>query len=121
MSKPSPPNSFVRHVVDRTGPYSKITDKARKELLQKLVKEDNTPSIKSLPDSPGKTRLLEKYKKVKTYLKWHLNNDYPESSDTKLVNTQSGGKRRKRRKSHRRKRTRKRSKSRKKSRRRRKR
>ena len=43
MSKPSPPNSFVRHVVDRTGPYSKITDKARKELLQKLVKEDNTP------------------------------------------------------------------------------
>ena len=103
MSKPIPPNSFVRHVVDRTGPYSKITDKSRKELLQKLVKEDNTPSIKSLPDSPGKTRLLEKYKKVKTYLKWHLHNDYPESSETKSVNTQSGGKIRKKRKSRKRK------------------
>ena len=44
MSKPNPPNSFVRHVVDRTGPYSKITDKARKELLQKLVKEDMNSS-----------------------------------------------------------------------------
>ena len=96
MSKPIPPTSFVRHVVDRTGPYSKITEKERKELLQKLVKEDNTKNIISLP-------LLEKYKKVKSYLKWHLHNDYPESSETKSVNTQSGGKIRKKRKSRKRK------------------
>ena len=37
MSKPSPPNSFVRHVVDRTGPYSKITDKARKDSYSALI------------------------------------------------------------------------------------
>jgi len=71
---PRPPQHFIRHVVERSGPHENISEDERRERLSNFVNNQNRPV-----DDPARV-----------YALWHLNEDYP----------QAGG-RRKRRKTRR--------------------
>ena len=68
---PRPPQHFIRHVVERSGPHENISEAERRERLTNFVNNQDRPL-----DDPARV-----------YALWHLNEDYP----------QAGGKRKKRR------------------------
>ena len=64
---PRPPQHFIRHVVERSGPHENISEAERRERLTNFVNNQDRPL-----DDPARV-----------YALWHLNEDYPQAGGRK--------------------------------------